>query len=69
MVDQLRASALMLRVEHRHGDEWVRLEPSSAHDVAESDPERTWNLGRIYACPKCNEQVRVDLDRDERTPR
>ena len=40
MVDQVRASALLLSVEHRHGDEWVRLEPSSAHDVAQSDPER-----------------------------
>jgi hypothetical protein len=68
-VDQVRASALLLSVEHRHGDEWVRLEPSSEHDVAESDPERTWGLGRIYSCPQCDEQVRVDLDRDERTPR
>ena len=40
-----------------------------AHDRRGTDPERSWNLGRIYACPKCNEQVRVDLDRDERTPR
>ena len=69
MVDQVRASALLLSVEHRHGDEWVRLEPSSPHDVAQSDPERTWGSGgRIYACPVCDEQVRVDMDRDERTP-
>jgi len=68
MVEQVRASALLLRVEHRHGDDWVRLEPSSEHDVAESDPERAWGRGRIYACPLCNERVRVDLDRDERTP-
>ena len=68
MVDQVRASQLLL-IEHRHGDEWVRLEPSPVHDVAESDPERAWGSGgRIYACPVCDEQVRVDMDRDERTP-
>jgi hypothetical protein len=68
MVDALRSSALLLRVEHRHGDDWVRLEPSPAHDVAESDPERAWAHGRIYRCPTCEEEVRVDLDRDDRTP-
>ncbi len=68
-MDQVLGSALLLRVEHRHGDDWVRLEPSRQHDVAESDPERAWGSGgRIYACPVCDEQVRVDMDRDERTP-
>ena len=67
-MDALRASSLLLRVEHRHGDDWVRLEPSPEHDVAESDPERSWPLGQIWSCPTCAEQVRVDLDRDERTP-
>ncbi len=68
MVEQVRATELLWRVEHRHGDQWVRFEPSSEHDVAESDPERAWARGRIYACPVCDERVRVDLDRDERTP-
>ena len=68
MVDSLRSALPSLRVEHRHGDRWVRLEPSPAHDPAESDPERGWELGRIYRCTECEEQIRVDLDRDERTP-
>ena len=67
MVEQVRASELLL-VEHRHGDQWVRLQPSSQHDSAESDPERAWGRGRIYSCPECDEQVRVDMDWDERTP-
>jgi hypothetical protein len=67
-VDQARLSAMLLRVEHRHGDEWVRLEPSPAHDVAENDPERDWSRGRVYSCPNCEERVRVALDRDEPAP-
>jgi hypothetical protein len=67
-VDVVRASSELLRVQHRHGDEWVRLEPSPAHDSAEADPERQWQFGRLFRCPTCDEEVRVDLDRDERTP-
>ena len=69
MVEQLRLATLGgLRVEHLHGDRWVRLEPSPDHDSAERDPERGWSQGRIYSCPECTEQIRVDLDRDARTP-
>jgi hypothetical protein len=68
MVDSVRANALLLRLEHQHGDRWVRLEPSPAHDSAESDPERAWANGRIYRCPECEETVRVDRDHDDRTP-
>ena len=64
----VRASAPAFRVEHSHGDRWVRLEPSPQHDAAENDPERTWAAGRLYSCPECDEHVRVDLDRDELTP-
>ena len=67
-MDILRANALSFRVEHRHGDRWVRLEPSPQHDVAETDPERSWEHGRIFSCPECDEQVRVDQDWNERTP-
>jgi hypothetical protein len=68
-VETVSALGLQLRVEHRHGDSWVRLEPSPQHDSAERDAERTWAEGRLFACPECDERVRVDLDRDERTPR
>lgn len=67
-MDAVRSSALLLHVEHRHGDDWVRLEPTPEHDVAESDPERSWPRGRIYACPTCEEQVRVALEPSEGTP-
>lgn len=66
-MDALRSSELLLRLEHRHGDDWVRLEPTPEHDVAESDPERSWPRGRIYACPRCEEHVRVALEPGERT--
>ena len=67
-MDTLRANSLLLNVQHRHGDDWVRLEPSPEHDSAESDPERGWSFGRLFRCPTCDEEVRVDLDRDDRTP-
>jgi hypothetical protein len=69
MVDALRVNELLLRMEHRHGDRWVRLEPSPEHDAAESDPERAWVSGRIYRCPECSEVVRVGRDPDERASR
>jgi len=68
MVDSLRSALPMLRLEHRHGDRWVRLEPSPAHDAAESDPERAWEFGRIFRCPECSEEIRIDRDGDDRTP-
>jgi hypothetical protein len=68
-VEYLRASTLNVHLEHHHGDRWVQLEPTPQHDAAESDPERAWaSGGRIYRCPECDEVVRVDLDRDDRTP-
>ncbi len=58
---QLNSAMLLLRLEHRHNDgSWSPLEPRpSHHDSAEYDPERDWATGRTYACPTCDEQVRV----------
>ena len=58
---QLAGLAQALRLEHRHSDgSWSPLEPRpSGHDPAELDPERDWAAGRVYACPTCDEQVRV----------
>jgi hypothetical protein len=52
---------LLFRMEHRHSDgSWSTLEPRPAHhDAAEHDPEAGWADGQIYACPVCDEQVRV----------
>jgi hypothetical protein len=61
---QLLAHSML--VEHQHSDgSWGRLEPSPAHDVAERDPERAWQQGRIYQCTTCSEQVRVTIPEDE----
>jgi hypothetical protein len=59
-VDQVRMGEALFRLEHRHSDgRWERLEPREAHDPAALDPEKAWEGGRIYACPTCDEQVRV----------
>jgi hypothetical protein len=67
-VDQIKYADYRLNVEHAHGDRWVRLDPARPLDSADDDPEREWDQGRLYVCPECQEQVRVDLDRDDRTP-
>jgi hypothetical protein len=60
-VDQARLGEALYRLEHRHGDgSWASLEPrSSPHDPAATDPEASWADGQVYACPRCDEQVRV----------
>ena len=68
MVDSARSMLPLLRLEHRHGDRWIRFEPSPEHDVAENDPERSWASGRLYRCPECSEEIRIDRDHDDRTP-
>ena len=67
-MDQIKFADYRLNVEHRHADQWVRLEPARPLDSAADDPERGWERGRIYECPACHEQVRVDVDRDDHTP-
>ena len=58
---QLNSAEFLLRLEHRHSDgSWSELEARpSHHDPADLDPERGWANGKIYACPVCDEQVRV----------
>ena len=49
-----------LKVEHQHaGGEWVELEPQDVRDPSEDDPERDWNRGHVYICPRCAESVRI----------
>lgn len=50
---------LAFRIQHRHGDDWVTFDRREPHSPADSDPERHWGHGTIYACPRCDEQVRV----------
>jgi hypothetical protein len=59
-VDVNRMVQQSLLLEHRHSDgSWERLRPRSHPDQAGSDPERGWQIGRIYVCPSCEETVRV----------
>ena len=67
-MDIVRSTSPLLNVQHRHGDQWVRLEPTPEHDAAEGDAERQWEFGRLFRCTTCDEEVKVDLDWDERTP-
>lgn len=60
-MDQSRMAELMFRLEHRHNDgTWESLEPRpSHHDPANHDPEAGWSDGEVFACPSCDERVRV----------
>lgn len=44
---------------HRHGNEWVQLERHDPHSPADIDPERHWAGDVIFACPRCDEQIRI----------
>jgi hypothetical protein len=59
-----------LMVEHQHADgSWAALEPrEDARDPAELDPERDWNRGHVYVCPRCGETVRVSVTDDRAAP-
>ncbi len=49
-----------LKLMHRHGTDWVELEPHDPHDPASLDIERTYARGaRIFKCTKCDEEVAV----------
>jgi hypothetical protein len=55
-----RLAEAQLRLEHRHADgTWGRLEARPDHTATDHDPERDWEEGRVYACPTCDEMVRV----------
>jgi hypothetical protein len=52
---------LQYRLEHRHKDgSWAEMvEDRAHHDVADHDPERGWNLRRIFRCTSCDEAATV----------
>ena len=56
-------------VEHLHADgTYSPMEVESGpDDPAEHDPERSWALGKIFACTRCAERVRIVLPQDEQT--
>jgi hypothetical protein len=55
-----------LKVEHRHADgSWVTMEPQEVRDPAEVDPEREWNRGHVFVCPRCEESVRITPPADQ----
>jgi hypothetical protein len=58
-LDSLRFMQALQRVEHRHGDEWHRMEPAPGHDAAATDRERAWARGRIFRCTSCDDEITV----------
>jgi hypothetical protein len=52
---------LMDRPMHRHGDEWVEMEPvGSPHSPDDRDPERQMIRGeQIFRCIECDEEIRI----------
>ncbi len=54
----------ILRISHRHGDDWAELAPREHNSPSDHDPERDWSRGRIYECSRCQEQILVE----ERSP-
>ena len=59
VVDQMRIAQYAMTLQHRHGGEWMNMVRVPAHDSSARDPERHWLDGDIYACPGCDEQIRV----------
>lgn len=55
-----------LKVEHQHADgSWATMEAQDVRDPAEVDPERDWNRGHVYVCPRCAESVRLSVPAGE----
>ena len=48
-------------MQHSHGNgKWETMEEvTPQHDAASSDPERSWQGGRIFRCKSCNEEFRI----------
>jgi hypothetical protein len=68
-MEQARITQMALRIEHRHRDgSWGEMvEDRSHHAPADHDPERSWNVGRLFRCSSCDESLTVSAD-DEGAP-
>src|SRR3954469_12357333 len=44
---------------------WATMEAQDVRDPAEVDPERDWNRGHVYVCPRCAESVRLSVPAGE----
>ena len=59
-MDSLRLMDALQRVEHRHGEDWHRMEAVGApHDPAARDREHGWARGKVFKCTTCDDQIRV----------
>ncbi|HEY6057924.1 MAG TPA: hypothetical protein VIV06_07815 [Candidatus Limnocylindrales bacterium] len=57
----------IVRLLHRHGDSWTRLNPVEHHSPADHDPERDWSRrGRLFRCDSCDEEVLIVPEGAER---
>ena len=53
---------------HRHGNEWVPMEPVEREHTnpADHDVERELLTGRrVFRCPSCTEEIGVDTASDD----
>jgi hypothetical protein len=64
-----RLLQLQYRVEHGHADgSWGDMvEEREPHDAADTDPEQTWSVRRVFRCTSCNEIVRITEDGEPAT--
>jgi hypothetical protein len=60
-MDQARLAEIALRIEHRHDDgTWGEMREHRGHHApSDHDPERGWNLRRIFRCTSCSESLTV----------
>lgn len=54
-------------VQHQHADgSWSPMEPEDEPlDPADGDPEKDWLKGRVFACTRCSERIRIEVAGDE----
>ncbi len=67
-MEQFRIGEAMYRVQHRHKNgSWADMEEvGNHHDSTAHDPERGWNLRRLFVCRTCEEGVEMSPMSDER---
>ena len=50
----------LARLMHKHGDDWVQMNPVADHSPDSRDPERRLLRGvQVYRCEGCDEEIQV----------
>jgi len=51
------------RIKHRHGNDWVEMNPVDPHSPDGRDPERQLIRGeRLFRCSACDEEIQVTTE-------